>query len=115
MEAVAAGAKKLRGGPVQVKLFPEPEPGTRRRDEVRLVKKPTETPPPREMTTLDRVHTTMLLQIAGQSGVLREFLEDEIRRGPQFLRFANALSALYPKQSEEKRLLDAVLLAVPRR
>ncbi|MGF1614850.1 MAG: hypothetical protein ACFCVA_13335 [Gammaproteobacteria bacterium] len=27
---------------------------------------------------------------------------------------ANALSALYPKGSEEKRLLDAMLLAVPR-
>ncbi len=26
----------------------------------------------------------------------------------------NALSALYPKQSEGKRLLDAMLLAVPR-
>ncbi len=31
-----------------------------------------------------------------------------------FLRLANALSALYPKDSEEKRLLDAMLLAVPR-
>jgi len=30
------------------------------------------------------------------------------------LRLANALSALYPKESEEKRLLDAMLLAVPR-
>ena len=29
-------------------------------------------------------------------------------------RLANALSALYQKDSNEKRLLDAVLLAVPR-
>ena len=29
-------------------------------------------------------------------------------------RLANALSALYPKGCEEKRLLDAMLLAVPR-
>jgi len=36
------------------------------------------------------------------------------QRGPDFLRLANALSALYPKDSEEKRLLDAMLLAVPR-
>jgi hypothetical protein len=38
------------------------------------------------------------------------------RAGPQhgFLRLANALSALYPRGSEEKLLLDAVLLAVPR-
>ena len=35
-------------------------------------------------------------------------------RGPDFLRLANALSALYPRGSEEKRLLDGMLLAVPR-
>jgi len=35
-------------------------------------------------------------------------------RGPDFLRLANAFSALYPKGSEEKRLIDAMLLAVPR-
>lgn len=34
--------------------------------------------------------------------------------GPHFLRLPNALSALYPTGSEEKRLLDAMLLAVPR-
>ena len=31
-----------------------------------------------------------------------------------FLRLANLLSALYPRESEEKRRLDAMLLAVPR-
>jgi hypothetical protein len=41
-------------------------------------------------------------------------LEAEQQRGPDFLRLANALSALYPKDSEEKRLLDAMLLALPR-
>lgn len=35
-------------------------------------------------------------------------------RSPDFLRLANALSALYPAGSEEKHLLDAMLLAVPR-
>jgi hypothetical protein len=34
--------------------------------------------------------------------------------GPDFLRLANALSALYPKDREKKRLLDAMLLAMPR-
>jgi len=38
----------------------------------------------------------------------------EKERGPDFLRLANALSALYPKGSEEKRLLGAMLPAVPR-
>lgn len=65
-------------------------------------------------TTLDRVHAAMLLQAAGQSNALRTFIKAEVERGPDFLRLANALSALYPKGSEEKRLLDAMLLAVPR-
>jgi len=41
-------------------------------------------------------------------------IKAEQDRGPDFLRLANALSALYPKGSEEKRLLDAMLLAVHR-
>ena len=66
----------------------------------------------REATTLDRVHAAMLLQAGGQTNALRALLEAEMARGPEFLRLANALSALYPKGSEEKRLLDAMLLAV---
>lgn len=69
----------------------------------------------REATTLDRIHAGMLLQASGQAAGLRALLEAETRRGPGFLRLANALSALYPKDSEEKRLIDAMLLAVPRR
>jgi len=65
-------------------------------------------------TTLDRVHAAMLLQAGGQSNALRTFVKAEIERGSDFLRLGNALSALYPKGSEEKRLLDAMLLAVPR-
>jgi hypothetical protein len=38
----------------------------------------------------------------------------EQNRGPDFLRLANDLSALYPVVNEEKRLLDAMLRAVPR-
>lgn len=68
----------------------------------------------REATTLDRVHAAMLLQASGASNALRALLEAEVDRGPDFLRLANALSALYPRDSEEKRLLDAMLLAVPR-
>jgi hypothetical protein len=67
-----------------------------------------------EATTLDRVHAAMLLQAAGRSNALRAFLKAETERGVEFLRLANALSALYPKESEEKRLLDAMILAVPR-
>jgi len=48
----------------------------------------------------------------GRANALRALLEQE--RGPDFLRLANALPALYPKDCEEKRLLDATLLAAPR-
>ena len=68
----------------------------------------------REATTLDRVHAAMLLQASGATNALRALLEAEVDRGPDFLRLANALSALYPRESEEKRLLDAMLLALPR-
>jgi hypothetical protein len=69
---------------------------------------------PREATTLDRVHAAMLLQAGGRTDALRALVKAEQERSPDFLRLANALSALYPKESEEKRLLDAMLLAVPR-
>lgn len=68
----------------------------------------------REATTLDRIHAAMLLQAGGRTNALRALLKAEQERGPDFLRLANAFSALYPKGSEEKRLLDAMLLAVPR-
>jgi hypothetical protein len=65
-----------------------------------------------DATTLDRVHLAMLLQASGKANALRTMLKAESERGPDFLRLANALSALYPKDSEEKRLLDAMLPAV---
>jgi adenine-specific DNA methylase len=69
---------------------------------------------PRGATTLDRVHAAMLLQAAGRANALRALLRSEMERGPEFLRLANALAALYPKASEERRLVEAMLLAVPR-
>ncbi len=44
----------------------------------------------------------------------RVMLKVEQQRGPDFLRLANALSALYPAGSEEERLVDTMLWAVPR-
>jgi hypothetical protein len=67
-----------------------------------------------EATTLDRIHAAMLLQKSGHANALRTLLKSEVERSPDFLRLANALSALYPAGSEEKRLLDAMLLAVPK-
>lgn len=68
----------------------------------------------REATTLDRLHAAMLLQASGRTNALRNLLHAEMERSPDFLRLANALSALYPAGSEEKRLVDAMLLAMPR-
>ncbi len=67
-----------------------------------------------EATVLDRLHAAMLLQASGHANALRTLIGAEQERGPDFLRLANALSALYPRGSQEKRLLDAMLLAVPR-
>ena len=66
------------------------------------------------VTTLDRVHAAMLLQAAGRTNALRGLLKAEQDRGPDFMRLANALSPLYPEGSEEKRLLNAMVLAAPR-
>ena len=41
-------------------------------------------------------------------------IDAEQYRGLYFLRLANALSVLYPQGCNEKRLLNAMLLAVPR-
>ena len=65
-------------------------------------------------TVLDRVHAAMLLQTSGHANALRALIDSELSRGPEFLHLANALSALYPRGSQEKRLVDAMLLAVPR-
>jgi hypothetical protein len=68
----------------------------------------------RGATTLDHVHAAMLLQASGRANALRALLKSETDRGPDFLRLANALSALYPTGSEERRLVEAMLQAVPR-
>ena len=68
----------------------------------------------RGATTLDRVHTAMILQAAGRTNAVQAMIRSEVERGPDFLRLANALSALYPVGSEERRLVEAILVAAPR-
>ena len=72
---------------------------------------PEATPPdPGKKTTLDRIHRSMLLFAGGQSDAMRRFLVDEgIGHDERFWRLAQALSALYPAHSEEKRWVDGVL------
>lgn len=61
-------------------------------------------------TVLDRVHQAMLLFGHGRIDAMRRLLVDEgAGTDARFWRLAQALSALYPRQSEEKRWLDGVL------
>jgi putative DNA methylase len=113
---LAAGANPLQG-----LLFPEIEASVRVRgrgrisgDRAGIEISDEDLAGGREATTLDRVHAAMLLQGGGRTNALRSLLKAEQERGSDFLRLANALSALYPRGSEEKRLLDAMLLAAPR-
>jgi len=61
-------------------------------------------------TVLDRVHQGMILFAAGRGEALKRFLvEDSIGRQPNFWKLAQALSALYPAGSQEKRWVDGLL------
>jgi adenine-specific DNA methylase len=107
---------------LQQVLFPELEEerapkirGRGRRQKAVMDPSAVELQGEREATTLDRMHAAMLLQAGGQTNALRALIKAEQERGPDFLRLANSLSALYPKGSEEKRLLDAMLLAMQRK
>ena len=114
--AAVADVLELNASP-QLSLFPEEPPVVRGRSRRRgssAAALSGDLDARHGATTLDRVHAAMLLQASGRSQALRNLLRAEQERSPDFLRLANALTALYPRGSEEKRLLDAMLLAVPR-
>jgi putative DNA methylase len=68
------------------------------------------TTPKAGQTVLDRVHQSMILFAAGRSEALKRFLvENGIGQDQRFWRLAQALSALYPAASDEKRWVDGVL------
>jgi putative DNA methylase len=61
-------------------------------------------------TVLDRIHQSMILFAAGRSEALKRFLVEEgVGRDPRFWSLAQALSALYPTWTTEKRWVDGVL------
>jgi putative DNA methylase len=61
-------------------------------------------------TVLDRIHQIMILFAAGRSEALKRFLVEEgAGRGQRFWSLAQALSALYPNSTDEKRWVDGVL------
>jgi len=70
----------------------------------------TKSAPRAGSTVLDCLHQSMILFAAGRSEALKRFLVEEGAGNDQrFWRLAQALSALYPKSSDEKRWVDGVL------
>ncbi len=66
--------------------------------------------PPVGKTQLDKIHQSMLLFASGRSEALKRFLVDGgVGQDVKFWQLAQALSALYPPQLEEKRWVDGVL------
>jgi hypothetical protein len=113
ISAIAAAIERDHKRAAQLDLFPEPDPPPRlrvpTRDKARSIRRHTS-----HATTLDRVHAAMLLQRSGQTNALRALLKAEAEQGKDFERLSTRLSALYPREAEEKRLLDAMILAMPR-
>lgn len=61
-------------------------------------------------TTLDRVHQAMILFAAGRGDALKRFVVDDgVGRDGKFWRLAQALSALYPAGTEERRWVEGVM------
>jgi len=100
----------------QLELFPELREAeeTRPRGRRRRFSAPAAHSVVVQATTLDRVHTAMLLQASGRTTGLRNLLAAEQQRGPDFFRLSQSLIPLYPEGHEERRLLEAMLLAMPR-
>jgi len=61
-------------------------------------------------TVLDRIHQSMILFASGRSAALKRFLVEEgVGEDGRFWSLAQALSALYPTATIEKRWIDGVL------
>ena len=62
-------------------------------------------------TVLDRLHQSMILFASGRGEALRRFLVDDgAGNDARFWKLAQSLSALYPKETDEKRWVDGVLV-----
>jgi hypothetical protein len=61
-------------------------------------------------TVLDRIHQSMILFAAGRGEALKRFLvTDGAGQDQRFWRLAQALAALYPKGTDERRWVEGVL------
>jgi hypothetical protein len=95
---------------------------TQRQQEAALLSKPKRGQKPKPapgkpqgeaaFTTLDRLHRAMLLFGLGRSTLLRQVLETELRQSQRFERLALALNALYPENSDDRRMLEGVQAAM---
>jgi hypothetical protein len=66
--------------------------------------------PPAGKTVLDQLHQSMLLFSGGRGSALERFLvEDGVGANGQFWVLAQAMSALYPGHTDEKRWVDGLL------
>jgi len=62
------------------------------------------------VTVLDKVHQSMVFFASGRGEALRRFLVDDgIGKDGRYWKLAQALSALYPSGTDEKRWVDGVL------
>ncbi|HEV3255300.1 MAG TPA: hypothetical protein VG013_00340, partial [Gemmataceae bacterium] len=91
--------------PKQASLFGEPEDNVGQEGSWRELNAPQD-----GATVLDRLHQGMILFAAGRGEALKRFLVEEgVGQDTRFWRLAQALSALYPPGTEEKRWVDGVL------
>ena len=61
-------------------------------------------------TVLDQLHQCMILFATGRSEAMKRLIVEEgVGRDQRFWKLAQALSALYPKNVDEKRWVDGVL------
>lgn len=115
VDSIVRLARRRKPKGRQMSLFPDPSgPRVQVADADSRVRTVESAVDRATTTTLDRVHSAMLLQKAGQTAELRELLAHESGRGSDFSRLSNALSALYPLRSEDRRLVEAVTLAIRR-
>jgi len=111
-EVVADQLERSPEKVAQLTLFPDraegsvPEIKVKGKSQKAKVKGEAEIKTRHEATTLDRVHAAMLLQASGRTNALRALLKAELDRSPDFLRLANALSALYPSRLLKNSLED---------
>ncbi len=104
-EGVSAAPVPRRKAAVQLQMFTPPEGG-----EGPVAEAPDLGSTAPGQTVLDRVHQAMLLFTWGRGDALKRFLVDDgVGRDSHFWKLAQALSALYPSDSDEKRWVDGVL------